>query len=247
MKNNYTLVLGCNGLIGRALIDSLIKSNHYVIGVDINANQNNLVNDKFIFLKKNLNGEKNIKNLFKYLINKKLQVDSFINLIYPKSPQWGKEFGNLKLRYINQDLSSQLGLQIFILQELLKYYLKLKIKGKVVLISSIQGLAAPKFSHYKSLNMTSPIEYSAIKAGIISITKYLAKKYKGYDLNINCVSPGGIFDNQSKLFISRYKKDTLNKGLLDPHDIIGTIKFLISNESKYINGQNIIIDDGWSL
>ena len=247
MNINYILVLGCNGLIGKKLTSSLLKSGKKVIGVDISFTHSTPKDENFIFLKKNLNNEKNIKELFDFLIKKKIKVNSFINLIYPKSKQWGKKFGKLKLNYINQDLSLQLGLQIYILQELFKYYIKFNIKGKVVLVSSIQGLSSPKFSHYKSLNITSPIEYSAIKSGIISITKYLAKYYKGYQFNINCISPGGILDRQSKLFQSRYKKDTLNKGLLDAEDLVGSIKFLISEDAKYINGQNIIIDDGWSL
>jgi NAD(P)-dependent dehydrogenase (short-subunit alcohol dehydrogenase family) len=95
--------------------------------------------------------------------------------------------------------------------------------------------------------MSSPIEYSASKAGIIAITTYLAKYIKNKNLRINCVSPGGIFDNQKKEFIRRYKKDCISKGLLDPKDLCETINFLISKESFYIRGQNIIIDDGWSL
>ena len=71
----------------------------------------------------------------------------------------------------------------------------------LVLISSIQGIQAPKFEHYKNLNMNSPIEYSAIKSGIISITKYLSKYYRNKNIRINCVSPGGIKDNQPRLFI----------------------------------------------
>ena len=66
-------------------------------------------------------------------------------------------------------------------------------------------------------------------------------------INFNCVSPGGIFDNQPRKFVERYKKDCLSKGLLDAKDILGSIIFLLSDSSKFINGQNIIIDDGWSL
>ena len=40
---------------------------------------------------------------------------------------------------------------------------------------------------------------------------------------------------------------TLNKGLLDPSDILTSVDFLISDDSKNINGQNIIVDDGWSI
>ena len=116
------------------------------------------------------------------------------------------------------------------------------------MISSIQGVMAPKFHHYKkNLSMNSPIEYSAAKAGIISLTGYLAKYIKYKDLRINCISPGGIYDNQNKIFVKRYKNDCVSKGLLDPKDLFSAIKFLISDDSKYIRGQNIIIDDGWSL
>ena len=95
--------------------------------------------------------------------------------------------------------------------------------------------------------MNSPIEYSAIKSGIISITKYLAKFYGGKNIQINCISPGGIKNNQPKMFIKRYKKSCLSKGLLDYEDINPLVKFLLSDGSKFMNGQNIIIDDGWSL
>ena len=128
----------------------------------------------------------------------------------------------------------------------MKYFLKQK-KGNLILISSIQGVQAPKFNHYKNLNMTSPIEYSAIKSGIISITKYLSKYYKNRNIRINCVSPGGIKDNQPKLFTKRYRQSCNSKGLLDGEDISKLILFLLSDKSKYITGQNLIIDDGWSL
>ena len=95
--------------------------------------------------------------------------------------------------------------------------------------------------------MTSPIEYSAIKSGIISITKYLSKYYKKRNLRVNCISPGGIRNNQPNIFIENYNSSCNSKGLLDSEDLTGLILFLISDKSKYINGQNIIIDDGWSL
>ena len=95
--------------------------------------------------------------------------------------------------------------------------------------------------------MTSPIEYSTIKAGVIMMTKYLAKLYLKNDIKVNCISPGGIRDGQDKNFIKAYKKSCGNKGMLDPKDMVGVVEFLISDKSRYITGQNIIIDDGWTL
>ena len=118
----------------------------------------------------------------------------------------------------------------------------------LILFSSIQGIQAPKFDHYRNLKITSPIEYSAIKSGIISISKYLAKYYKNKNIRINSISPGGIKDtSQPKLFVKRYKESCNSKGLLDGSDLSGLVLFLLSHQSKYITGQNLVIDDGWSL
>ena len=95
--------------------------------------------------------------------------------------------------------------------------------------------------------MNSPIEYSAMKAGIINMTKYLAKLYIKDNVRVNCISPGGIFNNQNKIFINNYKKSCGSKGMLNAEDLNGTISYLLSDESRYLTGQNIIIDDGWSL
>ena len=95
--------------------------------------------------------------------------------------------------------------------------------------------------------MTSPIEYNAIKSGIISVTKSLAKYYGGKNIRVNCISPGGILDEQPISFKKKYKMDCNSKGLLDAKDLKGIIEFLLSNKSLYISGQNIVIDDGWSL
>ena len=74
--------------------------------------------------------------------------------------------------------------------------------------------------------------------------KYYSKK----NLKINCLSPGGIIDNsQKKKFIRNYKKECNSKGLLDPKDVVSAINFLLSEKSNFISGQNIVVDDGYSL
>ena len=119
--------------------------------------------------------------------------------------------------------------------------------GNLVHISSIHGISAPKFEHYEGSDMVSPIEYSAIKAGIISIARYLAKYCNNQNIRVNCISPGGILDKQPDSFLKKYRSSCQSKGMLDAVDIAGALSFLLSDHSKYINGQNIIVDDGWSL
>ena len=75
----------------------------------------------------------------------------------------------------------------------------------------------------------------------------MSKYYKNKNIRVNCISPGGIRNNQSNLFITKYRKSCNSKGLLDGKDISKLILFLLSDKSKYISGQNLVIDDGWTL
>ena len=105
-----------------------------------------------------------------------------------------------------------------------------------------------KDSNYENSDKKSPIEYSASKSAIISMSRYFAKYLSGRKIRVNCISPGGIKeDEQSSIFADRYRSSCINKGLLDASDLVGTLMFLISDQSKYMNGQNVILHDGWSL
>ena len=245
------IVTGGAGRIGSALAADLVKHGHKVLLGDIN-------HSKLLKIKKKLNSKNietfqgdlttknNIDKFIKFGVRKFKNIDAAVHCSYPTSKKWGARLEDLEEIHLKNDLQNQLGGSIIFSQRIMKYFLKQK-KGNLILISSIQGIQAPKFNHYKNLNMTSPIEYSAIKSGIISITKYLSKYYKNRNIRINCVAPGGIKNDQPKLFIKRYRQSCNSKGLLDAEDISKLILFLLSDKSKYITGQNLIIDDGWSL
>lgn len=249
MKKNI-LVTGSMGLLGYELTKILLKHNYNVIGSDIKKNKKkiNILNNKnFIFLELDISIQKNVKNFLLFCHKKFGKIDAVVNCSYPVYPG-----SNVKPEFINSkkiifNLSKHLGGAIFLSTEVCKYFNKNKF-GKLINISSIQGVCAPKFDHYDRQPFFSPIDYSAIKAGIISITRYLSKYYKKKGINVNCISPGGIINpNHNEIFKKNYLKDCGSIGLLSVKHIIPSILYLLSNESLAINGQNIIIDDGWSL
>ena len=108
-------------------------------------------------------------------------------------------------------------------------------------------MVTPKFAIYNETEMTSPVEYAAIKAGLIHLTKYMAKYLKGKNIRVNTISPGGILNNQPKQFLKKYNNQCSTKGMLDAKDLNGTLIFLLSDASSYLNGQNIVVDDGFCL
>ena len=245
------IVVGGFGKIGLTFVKSLLENGASVIVADSDKKKAATIikkyNDKPIsFIECDLSNDRSIDRLIlqskKYFNN----IDAVIYCAYPKSKGWGRKFELIKRNHLNEDLNKQLGSSIIFSQKIM-FFFKNQGHGNLIHLSSIQGSCSPKFNHYEGTNMTSPIEYSAMKAGIISLTKYLAKLYKKNNIRVNCISPGGITDNQPAKFKRNYKKDCGSKGLLDADDLVGAMLYLISDDSKYLNGQNINIDDGWSL
>jgi len=171
------VIIGSSGRIGRSLLINELEKGNNVVGIDLNQKINKTLQHKnYFFIKSDISRKKNLNKAFQTINKKFSNIDIVVNCSYPKSKQFGKNFEDLNEKYLKQDLYNQIGISILISQISIKFFLKQKY-GNLILLSSIQGISAPKFEHYKNTNMVSPIEYSASKAGIISITKYLAKKY----------------------------------------------------------------------
>jgi NAD(P)-dependent dehydrogenase (short-subunit alcohol dehydrogenase family) len=164
------------------------------------------------------------------------------------SLRWLKVFVNfedIKLNSWNSNIEMQLNSVFMCCQELLKI-MKSQQFGSIVNIASIYGIVGPDFSIYEGTSMTMPAAYSAIKGGVINFSRYLASYYGPHNIRINCVSPGGIFDNQASNFVSQYENKVPLRRMGVPEDISPTVVFLLGKDSAYITGQNIIIDGGWT-
>jgi len=251
LDNLVIAISGGVGRLGSAFSHAVVNNGGKVIIGDVIKDKGlqlveDLGEESAAFFHGNLTESSKIDQFIE-IANKKFgHIDAAVHSAYPVSEQWGTRFEDLKPENLMKDLHQQLGGAIIFSQRMIKYFRERK-KGTLIHISSIQGIAVPKFEHYEKTNMVSPIEYSAIKSGIISITRYLAKYCKGENIRVNCISPGGIFDNQPNDFINSYRESCSSKGLLDPTDLTGTLLYLLSDYSKYVTGQNIIVDDGWSL
>lgn len=251
LKDQVVVITGGAGVIGSELSRAIVENNGKVIIGDYNnVNGKKLIDElgseNAGFIKCDLTKENEIDSFVKRSMKIHDKIDAAIHCSYPRSEQWGAKFEELTISDLEYNLTSQLGGAIIFSQKIVNLFLK-QGYGNLIHLSSIQGISSPKFEHYKGTSMNSPIEYSAIKSGIISMTKYLAKYLKGKNIRVNCISPGGIVKDQPQDFLKKYKESCLSKGMLDASDLCGAAIFLLSQNSQYINGQNIIIDDGWSL
>ena len=127
-----------------------------------------------------------------------------------------------------------------------------KGKGSIINVASIYGLVGPDFSiykqsEYKGKKMGTPAAYAASKGGVISLTKYLASYWAKDGVRVNCVTPGGIFDKQSKEFVKAYLRNVPMGRMANKDEISGALLYLASDLASYVTGENIVIDGGLTI
>lgn len=255
LNNKVVVVTGGAGLIGQEFIKAIIEQNGIAIIADINRKNGEAtkiqlskeLNTKRIdFVELNITSKKSLKKCIEFLDKKYNKIDALVNNAYPRNKNYGKHFFDVSCEDFVENLGLNLGGYFTTSQQFAQYF-KIQGYGNIINISSIYGVIAPKFYIYNNTTMTMPVEYAAIKSGLIHLTKYMAKYFKDLNIKVNTLSPGGIFDNQPKEFLAKYKKECLNKGMLEKSDLKGTLIYLLSDMSKYVNGQNIVVDDGFTL
>lgn len=117
---------------------------------------------------------------------------------------------------------------------------------RVINFGSIFGCVAPKFSVYTDTPRRSSEIYGMSKAGIINFTAYLVSQFSGFLGTFNCISPGGVEHGQGPDFIRRYSERTPKNRMARPEEIVGVVEFLLGPSSSYINGENILVDGGFT-
>ena len=94
--------------------------------------------------------------------------------------------------------------------------------------------------------LNSPAVYGASKSGLIGLMRNLATSYGKFNIRVNCLSPGGVFDGHEKKFDNQYKARVPLNRMASSTDYNGAIVFLSSDASRYMTGSNLVIDGGWT-
>ncbi len=173
-------------------------------------------------------------------------IQAVVNNAYPRNARYGRRMEDVSFDDFCDNLGMHLGGYFLVMQRFAAYF-RQQGAGNIVNMSSIYGVMAPRFSVYEGTAMTMPVEYAAIKSGVLHLTRYFAQYLKGTGIRVNALSPGGILDRQPEPFLQAYGRECASKGMLDPGDLAGTLVFLLSDLSRHMDGQNLVVDDGFSL
>ncbi len=249
MAKKSVIVTGGAGMLGNTLIEKLHEDNWETICIDLNdysfeGKQNNSVRHVSL----DVCDEKAVENFFLSIEFEKAQIFSLINCA-------GISTFRHYLERSKTDFLKVVDVNLFGTFNFIKNYVKFRksnksLKGSIVNTGSIFGVNSSDYRNYVDLDRMSPEVYGATKAGVVQMTKYFAAHLATEGIRVNCVSPGGILNEdqpQGQEFQKLYNyKVPLGRMARNEEIVGGYIYFLNEEAASYTTGQNLFIDGGYT-
>ena len=119
--------------------------------------------------------------------------------------------------------------------------------GSIVMIGSMYGVVGSYPDAYKDVCVASPVQYHALKGGIIHMTRHLAVYWAKDNVRVNCLSPGPFPSQKAHPeMVERLKQKSPMARMGQPEELKGPLLLLASRAGSYITGQNLLVDGGWT-
>ena len=237
LKNKKVFITGGTAGIGLSILESFYKLEADIFTIGTNVENLKNIQSNFPKIKTanfNLENHQKIEELVKEAKDKLGGLDIVIN-------NAGITKDNLAIRMSDEEWNKVININLTAVFLICKYSIKAMMKqdaGSIINISSIVG-------HTGNFGQAN---YSSAKAGIVAMSKSLAKEYAKRNIRINCISPGFIDTKMTKNINEEFKKkliENIPMGKLGTgNDIANCALFLASDLSSYITGETIHVNGG---
>lgn len=245
LKEKVALVTGAGRGIGKAIAlklaeygaDVIINYNGSKEAAETIAEQITAMGRNAITIKANVAVKEECEQMFQEIKETFGKIDILVN-------NAGITRDNLAMRMSEEDFDQVVDINLkgafFCMQQATTMMMK-KRYGKIINISSISGVRGNP----------GQINYCATKAGLIGMTKSLAKEVASRNITVNAVAPGFIYSDMTEVLSDQVKEAALSqiplKRMGQPEEIAETVAFLASNRASYITGQTILVDGGMGI
>jgi NAD(P)-dependent dehydrogenase (short-subunit alcohol dehydrogenase family) len=124
-------------------------------------------------------------------------------------------------------------------------------RGAIVNVSSVYGLLSPvqdlyEFRRRAGEAFFKPVAYSVSKSAILNLTRYLATYWARSGVRVNTLTLAGVWNEQPSEFVEAYTARVPIGRMLEAHEAVGALVFLVSDASSYVTGANVVVDGGWT-
>lgn len=248
LKNKVILVTGGSGNYGKCIVEGLAEAEATVVTTSRDLASARATAD--IFTRRGLDvhpmqldqgDHGSVMATKQYLLDTFGRLDGFVNNAVSR-PMKGY---HAPLSQFEESMHINATGMLDLLREMTELIIR-SGGGSVINIASMMGMFGPDLSNYDGTeNMGDlPPDYFFHNAGLINLNRYMAQMNAGKRIRFNCISPGGLFNNQPAAFVNNYIQKVPLRRMANQDDIKGLVVLLASDAGAYINGENILMDGG---
>jgi len=268
LTEKVVLVVGGRGYLGRDFCHFLKKQDATVVSADMTtvsvaASNSSSGRDQSGVDQVNIDitDPESISKVIAGVVSKYKKIDVLVYSVSAKPDDFYLPYTECSLEGWQKVINAELDGVFLVTKEVGKVMEK-QCYGSMILLSSIYGVVGNDQRIYEGANLDSVYlkdkqssnkkifshsVYPVVKGGLISLARYLAAYWGDKNIRVNCISPGGVaHEGENETFVNNYSYRVPLGRKAEKEEISGTVVFLSSDEASYINGQNIIVDGGWT-
>lgn len=264
LTGKVAVIIGGAGKMGKQFAITLGYAGAKVVLSDVDARKckalakevEALTSTSVIGLKCDASKERQVQELFKKVHDTCGKIDILIYNVMAKPDGYYTPLNKYSLSTWKAVLDGNLTGAFLCCREAVNHMKKSR-GGSIVLTSSLYGIVGPDQRIYKGCSpkkniyggadpLNCPASYSASKAGLVGLARHLATLWGEFNIRVNVLVPGGVYDSQERSFHNEYAKRTPLGRMGVWSDYNGAILFLASDASRYMTGATLVIDGGWS-
>ncbi|EGK12903.1 SDR family oxidoreductase [Kroppenstedtia eburnea] len=272
MKSNYkslldltgksVIVTGGLGILGRRFCTALAEfgANVAVIDLDTEAAQefatqlSQTYQTDCIGIGCDVSSPIAVKRMVQKVIQHFGQIDILHNNAATKTDDleaYFMPFEQYSLDQWRRVMAVNLDGMFLVAQQVGREMVKRGVGGSMIFTASIYGLVAPdhriyRGAFYSGHAINTPAVYSASKAALYGLTKYLSTYWAKEGIRVNMLTLGGVESGQNEMFKRQYALRTPLARMGRADEMVSALIFLASEASSYVTGQNVVIDGGLS-
>lgn len=267
LEGKVALLTGAAGYFGRVFADCLLFAGAKVLLFDKDVSVINFAdslkskygNEKVDCYQVDFYDEDAYRESLSNAVDKNESIDILVNNAFEFSKNTGFNDPSGKLDTISRNQwarSFDSGVYWHALAtQIIGSKMKSQGSGSIINICSMYAIVSPDPALYEGTAVFNPPSYGAAKAALLAFTRYVASFYGQYGIRCNAIVPGA-FPNvggntynsvEDQEFIQRLAKRTTLGRVGDVDDLKGALIFLASDASRYITGQGIVVDGGWTV
>lgn len=253
LDGKVVVLTGAGGIIGSVVVGTLLEAGARVLALDrddASLSRLGAEHDSLMLQAADVADSASLRAAHARLVARWGEADALLNNAATKTDNFFEPFETFPLADWNHIMGvnltgAMLSAQVF------GSPMARRGSGSIVNTLSIYGIVGPdqgiyEGSEYLGRKINTPAIYSASKAGLWGLTKYLATYWGRCGVRVNAVTPGGVYSGQNETFVRNYSAKVPLGRMASEQDMAHAMQYLCSEASRYVTGHNLVVDGGWT-